>query len=71
VGNRRQNGTIAAEPRHYRIGQLADWPVDQLKKILAKFREIHERANGIDTSPVSPDPAPAKSVSQETTFFMT
>ena len=54
----------------YRIGQLAAWPVDQLEKIFGiNAAEIHDRANGIDTSPVNPDPAPAKSVSQETTFF--
>lgn len=54
----------------YRIGQLASFPVDQLEKIFGKnAAEIHERANGIDTSIVNSDPAPAKSVSQETTFF--
>ncbi len=51
------------------IGQLAAYPVSLLVSYLGKSAaEYHDRALGIDDSPVEPGPAAAKSISQETTF---
>ena len=50
------------------IGDLANWPVNDLAKRLGKIGfDLHDRANGIDTRPVTPHRDP-KSISQEVTY---
>ncbi|MCB2179786.1 DNA polymerase IV [bacterium] len=50
------------------IGQLAEWPVNDLVKRMGKMGyDLHKRARGVDNRPIETYREP-KSVSQETTF---
>ncbi len=53
----------------YTIGQLASYPPELLMNRFGKMGlDFHLHANGIDESPVNPDDAMPKSISQEITF---
>ena len=50
------------------IGQLADMPLSELKSRFGAYGEmLHQHANGIDESEITP-PTAAKSISRSTTF---